>query len=289
MNTAFQILPLASSITKVFDKFYESFFQYFNSYWEKRLISFAGKIVGLVDKTVQGFFDSPEIKPFLNFFTWINLAVFTACIIVLLVDLAEEKNNGNPIEWGVVFMNVIKAYAFTVGARFLAVYSFEAINLIISKINQGTTTNFEDALNGLQLTMLNLADFTGSFKSGIAFYLICAVIYFFFQSLKRFGLTLVHIFTAFLYIPDIMRGETTKMGEWLRQLFSILLTYAFQSVLFFMGARFLIEQRIILAFICFTTMFSVAKLLNHYGWSSGTGGKFGSLISTIGQAASFIK
>lgn len=286
MNTAFEVLPLAPAITTVFNKFYESFFQYFNTYYEKRLVGFAGKIVGLVDKTVQSFFESPEIKPFLNFFTWINLAVFVSSLVILLVDLAEEKNNGNPIEWGVVFMNVMKAYAFTVGARFFAVYSFEAINLIIAKINQGTTTNFEDALNGLQLTILNLADFQNTFKAGIALYLIIAVIYFFFQSLKRFGLTLVHIFTSFLYVPDILRGETTKMGEWLRQLFSILLTYAFQSVLFFMGSRFLIEQRIILAFICFTTMFSVAKLLNHYGWSSGTGGRFGSIISTV---ASFIK
>ena len=118
----------------------------------------------------------------------------------------------------------------------------------------------------------------------IIFWLIIliATIYFAVTSLKRFGEMFVHILTSALYIPDILRGDTTKMGDWLRQMLSIVLTYMIIYILFFLGCGFFDSDNVILSLVCWLTMPSVSKILNKFGWSSGTQGNFGAIALQTG-------
>ena len=121
-------------------------------------------------------------------------------------------------------------------------------------------------------------------------YLICIIasIYFFWQSMKNSGLMFLHMMTCALYVPSIVRGDQTAMGGWIRQAASIMLTYFFQYLMFYCGLYILYQGNLITALIPFITMFGVPRLLDKFGYSSGTGGVGNAVTSIIFQGASLI-
>lgn len=104
------------------------------------------------------------------------------------------------------------------------------------------------------------------------------------MSLFSVGAMFLQALTVFLYVPDIVRGRTTSMGDWIRQTLSILVTYMFRNVLFFIGFTSAINLDIIAMSCAWITMIGAAKLLQKFGMSSGFGGAVSSTVS-IGQSA----
>lgn len=257
------------------------------------LVHLAVFVINFLNNYVISFFDIKAVVLFLNFGTWINVLVFAVYLIVVIVDIAEEKMSDKPVNYGVVFTNALKAFSFALLARLIGEWSMELSNTITSifglQLQPDTTAlsinRIITKIGTYELPIpmpvpdIHIADFFN-----IIFWLIIliATIYFAVTSLKRFGEMFVHILTSALYIPDILRGDTTKMGDWLRQMLSIVLTYMIIYILFFLGCGFFDSDNVILSLVCWLTMPSVSKILNKFGWSSGTQGNFGAIALQTG-------
>ena len=269
------------------------FFNSFIDWLEKQLLALSAFGISFINNYVLSFFENDVIDAFMNFSTWINIFVFCISLLVVIVDIAEEKASDKPVYWSVVFTNVAKSFAFANFARWIAVLSMELSNKITSYFGISLNgSNFQNDISELTRIILSLSPIGQTISVNktiinIIFLLavLIAVIYFAFSSLKRFGTMFVHIFTSALYIPDVTRGDTTKMGEWFRQMSAIVLTYVFIYILFFIGAGFFSDQNIIPCLACWLAMPMVSKILNKYGWSSGTQGSFGAIAAQVGMVA----
>lgn len=264
--------------------FINAFFSYFVEWLNSLAVGLCETTVEFINKYIIGFFSNSSIELFLSFSTWLNVFLFCVCFLVVAVDLAEEKSSDNPIMWGNVFGNIMKAFLFAMFARWIAVASIELVEKITAAFEFSISSQQTQATIGDILVKMAVPAKIQLIVSSI-FYLalLCACIYFFISALKRFGVMFIHIFQSFLYIPDIMRGNTVKMGEWLRQMVSIALTYGFTYILFFLGCYFFNGSDFLISIAMWISMPMVPKVLNHFGWSSGTTGNFGSTALYTGS------
>ena len=260
------------------------FFIAFLDWLNTQIMGVAVFVINFINKYVLSFFEVKAINQFLNFSTWINVLVFCVTFIVVAVNIAEEKVSGKPVYYSVVFTNIAKAFAFSMLARWVAVWSMEIANKITTYFGltldpDGFALSIRNILASIISEDIEAADFLNLIFMIIV---IIAVLVFCVNSLKRFGEMFIHIFTSVLYIPDIMRGDTTKMGDWLRQMTSIVLTYIFIYIMFFLGCGFFNADNVLMCLACWLTMPAVSKILNKYGWSSGSQGNFGAMAIQTG-------
>lgn len=241
-------------------------------------------LIDFMNTYVISFFEVGAITQFLNFSTWINILVFAVCFVVVAVDIAEEKVSGKPVYFAVAFTNIAKSFAFSLLARWIAVWSMEISSKITTYFGLSLKPDsFETSVKSLISSIINPDMAAADFLNTIFVLVVTiAVVVFCVNSLKRFGEMFIHIFTSALYIPDIMRGDTTKMGEWLRQMTAIVLTYIFIYIMFFLGCGFFNADNILMCLACWITMPAVSKILNKYGWSSGSQGNFGAMAIQTG-------
>lgn len=267
-------------------QFFDSFLDWFNT----QAIGIAAFIISFVNKYILSFFEISAVNQFMNFSTWINGIVFAVSFIVVAADIAEEKVSDKPIMYSVVFTNVGKALLFSVFARYLGQWSMELANAITSFF--GINLQADKMSSSISEIILQIGTGVFEIQSAVPFLnlvflivLIVALVYFAVTSLRRFGEMFVHILTSALYIPDIMRGDTTKMGDWLRQMISIVLNYVIIYILFFLGCGFFDTDNVLVCLSFWLTMPVVSKLLNKFGWSSGTQGQFGAMAMQTGMLA----
>lgn len=267
-------------------QFFDSFLDWFNT----QAIGIAAFIISFVNNYILSFFEISAVNQFMNFSTWINGIVFAVSFIVVAADIAEEKVSDKPIMYSVVFTNVGKALLFSVFARYLGQWSMELANAITSFF--GINLQADKMSSSISEIILQIGTGVFEIQSAVPFLnlvflivLIVALVYFAVTSLRRFGEMFVHILTSALYIPDIMRGDTTKMGDWLRQMISIVLNYVIIYILFFLGCVFFDADNVLVCLSFWLTMPVVSKLLNKFGWSSGTQGQFGTMAMQTGMLA----
>ena len=106
---------------------------FFNSlidWLEEKLLALSAFAISFINNYVLSFFENEIIDAFMDFSTWINYFVFGVALLVVIVDIAEEKASDKPVYWSVVFTNVAKAFAFAGFARWLAVLAMEISNKI---------------------------------------------------------------------------------------------------------------------------------------------------------------
>ncbi|MCI9642472.1 MAG: hypothetical protein HFJ98_06765 [Eubacterium sp.] len=249
-----------------------------------KILQFAAFLIRLINKYVLDFFENNSINQFLNFSTWINTFIFCISLIIVLVDVAEERTSGKPVYGSVIFTNTVKAFAFAQFARWLAVWSMDLSNKITSYFGISLSADtFSLRINNFIAALIpGSTEITVLIHLIMMLIIIVAVLIFMVMALKRFGTMFIHIFTSALYISDIMRGDTTKMGEWLRQMTAIVLTYVFIYLLFFLGCFFFNSDDILLSLACWITMPFVSKILNRFGWSNGSQGNFGAMAIQTG-------
>lgn len=115
-----------------------------------------------------------------------------------------------------------------------------------------------------------------------------ACIYFLYQALKCFGAMFVQIMTAFLYIPGILRGDTTAMGSWMRQTVAIALSFFFKYLCFYLALVYLVQGNIYLTITFWTVMAASDKILDKFGWSFGTGGNLSGAANLAMQGLQYL-
>lgn len=231
------------------------------------------EVISIFETSLITFFNEPLIADSITFGRWLAYGIFAASLVVLLCDLAEEAGSLKSeqfkvIEWPTIFTNLIKAILFIEGASRLSIIGIQI---------------------GAQLTgQLNPNGYFNGIAFGSGFWdvlmppiVLIAAVGFCCITMMRIGAIFIQAFTPFLYVSDIVRGQTTAMGDWLRQTISILLTYFLQHVCFVQGLIFFMNKSYISCLIVWVTMFGVSKLLSKYGMSSGITG----VLSSVGGVA----
>lgn len=242
----------------------DTLFKNLEAAYQTALLNATMGIISWLEKLSVTFFDSAFVSQTLTFTKGIAWLILGAAFIITLLDIGEELGGYRPgsggIEVTTIFTNFIKAIAFVLMAPDLAVIAMRLA---------ATTTG--------QMTI----DYN-TFRSEVTAYLIdsallaivvlIAAVAFFVYTLFAVGGIFVQAATVFLYVPDVMRGKETAMGEWIRQTVAILLTFLFRHLLFVVGLAAALSGDMITMAVAWITMFSVAKLLQKFGASSGFGG-----------------
>ena len=229
-------------------------------------------VISWLEQLGVSFFDSVFVSQTLAFTKGISWLVLGAAFVFLLLDIGEElggyRPGGQGVEFTTIFTNFIKALAYVLMAPDLAIIAMRLSTVAIGQMTIDYDT-FRSHAYGIMLDAIQ-----------IAFFVLVATVAFFVYTLFAVGAIFVQASTAFLYVPDIIRGKDTAMGEWIRQTVAILLTFLFRHLLFVIGLAGAISGDVITMAVGWITMFSVTKLLQKFGTSSG----FGGMVSHTAQA-----
>lgn len=218
------------------------------------------------------FYQSELVKSALSFSRWLGYFVLAGALIATLLDIAEELANvkpGKDIEYMTIGINFLKGLLFIEMAPILAQQSI----IIGTELSGALRVDGSSILAGAFLQHIT-----------IAIFVLIAIISFFCMSLFSVGAMFLQSITVFLYVPDIVRGRTTSMGDWIRQSLSILVTYLVRCVLFFIGFSAAVNSDLITMGVAWLAMLGAARILQKFGMSSGFGGTVSSTVS-IGQSA----
>lgn len=244
---------------------------------ENDLLSLCQQILKLIASCTANFWNEPAINVFLDFSKWANTIVFVVSLIFMLFDMGEEMASGKGIDYGMVFSNSVKAIIFVEFNCTLAEMSMQVADVLTTGLHL-QITNDTSIFNNFMPTSGSVL-----FMILMLLAILIAMIVFFVMSVMRYGGMFVHILSSSLYITDILRGDTTSMGAWIRQMVAIAGTYIIQYYTFYLGMYYLIQKQIIMCAICWTGMFGVSKILQKFGYSTGTRGVFNSLGSLASQ------
>lgn len=235
------------------------------------LLELMASAMGWVNALGTSFFNSPVVSATYTFTRWLGLTILGAAVIFTFLDIAEDLANvkpGQPIEWYTILLNFIKAIAFV---EIAPVLSREAVIVSVSMIEQFRPNSSIDYATALPELL------------PLIFAVICVIV-FFGMSVASVGEVALLGFTVFLYVPDIVRGRTTSLGDWLRQCLAVMVTFLFRSVLFYIGFVATINGDLITMAVAWMTMISSARILQKFGMSTGFAGIAQSSLQ-IGQSA----
>ncbi|WRS29022.1 conjugal transfer protein TrbL family protein (plasmid) [Oscillospiraceae bacterium MB08-C2-2] len=243
---------------------------------QKLVMGYAEFLLGLSLNASTDFWNNPIINLLIEFSGWMNMIVMVVSLLFLLFDIMEEST-GRGVEWGMVFLNLVKAMVFVFTNRWVAVLAMQLGELIASSIS------FRGDVTGITTNLEKLNQLAGSASNMILMILVVCIVavIFLFVALRRFGAMLLQIFTSSFYITDIIRGDTSKLGEWIRQTLAIACTYVFQYMFFYLGLIFVSNGEPMLGIACWISITQVDKVLQKFGFSTGAQG----MLGTVGRMA----
>lgn len=178
------------------------------------LISFVGKAM----QPSFGYWDEQIVIAILAFLQWLSYFIFSCSMLVLIADIAEENSSlrsgqFKTIEWPTIFINVLKAIAFIEIAPIAGRLSLELGGRLLWRMDVSGMLQGAVDISRIGWAMLAMT--------------IAVIIFVLLGSIK-FGQMLIQVLTVPFYIPDIVRGNTKAIGDWLHQTLAIACTYLFQ-------------------------------------------------------------
>lgn len=258
----------------------------FQNLWEWWLENVTGAIFDWLTEALifmatssEEFWQEEFVDVLLKISVVMSTISFAVAFVMMLFDAAETLAEEKPIFLSTMISDSIKALVFLNAAPYIGRAALFLLFDILRSLN------WRDSL--LENVESWVAGISSGFGIGFLIFIIGSI-YFFWQSMKNSGLIFLHMMTCALYVPSIVRGDQTAMGGWLRQSAAILLTYFFQYLLFYMGVYLIFTGGIIVSLVPFITMFGVPRLLDKFGYSSGTGGMGSTVSSIIFQGASLV-
>lgn len=238
-----------------------------------------------------GFWQNPVFQSLFGFVLSVSNFVLVASMIVALIDIGEEAGAGNRVPWTVVAGNFIKGIAFANVIVIICACIFDVSTQIVQMLPMGNLGTSWD-WSSLGTTIVSF--FTAStINIGflpfvlIEIFLIVGCIAYLIMSFLLFTNMVTHTIAGILYVPDIVRGDTSAIGSWLRLGITFNLTFIIQSIFFFIGISLIIDFSLfstdfLLGVACMIGMFSVPKVLSKYGFSMGVTG----IAQSLGNIAS---
>lgn len=230
------------------------------------------------------FWDNTLIVALLKFSAWINGIVFVVAFLLSVFDMAEEAGSFKQINFVVMITNFIKGNIFVLCYTFIAQYIMNIANILNEYLPLNITVNKDIISDRIAI----IAQTGGVIPDVLALLgFLVASIGFTVTALKRYGLMFIQILTSAFYIPDIVRGETQKIGDWLRQTIAIAFTYTFQFLLFYLGMMIILTAtvftNILLGVGLWLCIPAVSMLLAKFGISSGSKGMLSSSLMYSGM------
>jgi hypothetical protein len=212
------------------------------------------------------------------------MVVFAVSVLFMLFDIAEEIASGKEVDYGLVFTNTIKAFIFCRFNYLIAVMALQLSNIVTSRLDFKISSIPDDLFSKITNSM----GASVSFSLFLTLAVLIASCVFFVMAVMRYGAMFVQILSSSFYISDILRGDTTSIGAWLRQTVAIAGTYIFQYIMFYLGMYFLTNENLILCAISWAGMAKASTILNKFGYSSGTRGVFSTAGSLAGRGISLL-
>lgn len=237
------------------------------------LLNLFSNAMGWINSLSANFFDSTVVSATYDFAHWLSWLVLGGAILFTFLDIAEDLANvkpGQPIEWCTILLNFVKAVAFV---EIAPVLSRETIIVGLSMIREFQPDSSLDYATALPELL------------PLLFAVIC-LIAFFGMSVASVGEIALLGITVFLYVPDIVRGRTTSLGDWTRQCIAVLVTFLFRSILFYIGLVATVNNDILSMATAWLAMISASRILQKFGMSTGFGGVAQNTLQ-IGQSAAY--
>lgn len=268
------------------DWLFDLFGTWVAKFFTNAIQKFANDMITFVLELTGEFWNEPLITAFLNFVSGVNGCVAVLTLLIVCFDIVEENGKVNP---GMVMMNLFKGSLFAVFARYIGLLTFEVSEIIVTNLSfTAMPTSADDLTKSLTMNAINAS----ALLFAVALIaLVIAFVGFAWCCVVRNASLFVLILSSPFYVADIMRGDTTKMGDWLRQVIAVSFTFVFQYILFHVGLFGLTEAKLWLCLAGFAGMSQVPKLLMKYGNSSGSSGLSGALqgVNTITSITSTAK
>lgn len=236
---------------------------YFLTQCNDLLLDWLTKLVSYCAAWSNTFWDNGFVVTLMNISVGVSMSVFMASFVITLFDVSEAAAEEKPIYVSSLIGDFIKSLVFAGAAPYLGLYAIQLLHNIIAGLNWAGSIEV----------------IFGNIIGNVFFALITAIValVFLYLSLKNSGLLFCQLLTCALYVPSICRGDHSSMGAWMRLSVSILLTYFFQYLLFYCGLYLAFNNDYKSACVPWFGMFAVSRVLDKFGFSSGSGG--------IGQAA----
>ena len=244
------------------------------AYLNEWLFNLIMDIVAWCMTSADVIWSDPIMTGLFSFVQWVGMGIFAASLIVMILDVFEDVSADKRAYGSTVFFNVLKGFGFTVAAAPVG---------RLAMLLAGQLADAFDLTSALDVEEWAAAFAVQPTSSLFLIIVLIACIVFLYNSLKRYGLMMVQIMTFPLYVPGIVRGDTTAMGSWIRQTIAIALTFLFQYILFYLGCLFWMKYSLIAAMGCWIAITSVTRILDKYGLSTGTGGGVSSGVSLAMQ------
>ncbi len=260
---------------------FELFGEWVKGFYMSMIQDFAEAVIGFVLPITDSFWKNDLLDGLLNYSLMVNGIVLVLTLVILGFDLAEEQKG---INWVQVVTNLIKGGLFAIFARYIGQSTLLLSNLVVQNlqldVDVSAIWSVSTALpqSGIAVTIIWSVIIIVAF---VAFGVVCVM---------RNASMFVLMMSSALYIPDIIRGDTAKMGDWIRQVIAVSFTFVFQYILFHFGLGACIAGDPVSSLTGFAGIFIVPKLLQKYGYSSGVTGIMSSASNMVMQAGKmFIK
>lgn len=251
---------------------------------------------GLVNSFTDPFWENGIVNSVFAFVTFVANIILVASLVFVLLDIAEESGAGNRIGWTVVVSNFFKGFIFANGIVLIGRYMCTVSSQLVGMLPMGQYT----AGDGYDwVDVLDVVNGSLSVANTFIPYLIMVIVLtigaaaFLLMSMLRFTNMFIHVIGGLYYISDIVRGETSALGSWLRQAIVIACTYIIQYIMFSIGVTLIVDRDLtgsgaILGLGFIIGMFSVPKILQKYGMSSGVSGVVGALGSVVNRGMALV-
>lgn len=231
-------------------------------------------VMNMINSLSINIWNEPIIIDLIKLSGKIAIIVLALSIPFLLKDMLEQADT---LDWKVVGFSVLKAYLFTVSINIFGVMIFNIGHTLIKSLNL--------VVDPSQITAV-----VGSILGApVLIIMVVASIVFLVMTITRIATMLIHIFTSFLYIPFIVRGDSSKAGEWITMAISISLTYTCQYFFFYLSIYLYLDSKVWIATLFLAASFLIVPALKTFGFSSGARSALSSTTSGIASTVSSIK
>lgn len=211
--------------------------------------------MNLVNNGNMEFWQDPTVSAVLSVSQYIGLVVMILSIPFLLSSIIQQLDS---LDMKIVLFSVGKTFLFVQGSVLLGLLVFKNGLFFISDMN-------------LNMDVSAIKDSVGGSLMLVLFATIGSVI-FMVISLGRCAAMFIHIVSAPLYVPYIMKGDKQKLGEWISMAFVITVTYVLQYILFYLAMISMSGGSLIKSIILMIACFSTKAALQRFGVSMSGGG-----------------
>lgn len=275
------------------------------------LSSFLTILVGAITGSVPSdFFDDQFISTSLDFFTWAGGIILAVSLAFMLFGVAERKAAGEYIDISTCFLNFLKAVVLLFLSRPAIVATFymsrqAGLDLVSGVVNQAANITSPTGSFNLPAPNLNIFAWFGELGQAIAKQIQGSMVQFivmiimvgvsislFFQLLKICGIFYIQIVSAYLYIADVMTGNSDSFLLWIRDVTANCVTFMLEFI-FYIGGMADINAhsysdlaKCMPGLACIIAAPFIPMALRQFGFNHGAAGSARNVVAGFGQAAS---